>query len=662
VQELRRRQIGLNAQQRFYFIGHHQHRLHIAMVGIGIERAPDEFNIPAPELDYLREHGYISIFGSDEHFVGGDLFRVDELDHGSAGHNIAQALASTVGGNDNDRQRTGKHIKIDQAEYPAKHVVADGGLCAIEPYHLDIHHAFAGTLTVHKNFEHQVVEEPGRHQENDPRPDDVNSHVNKGGNHGYDVCHEDDPVKQVRYDPVAYTCNRILNGNILGCLYTYSLHLLKNSITFPQLTINLTNFGNMKLNLLACVSLFFIATGCITTAEKKKDYASLPEEQLQRIADSLAQVYIITDGHVDLPYRLKVKHFRLEREYLGIPVSTREGDFDYERAKKGGLDAPFMSIYIPSRYQKQPDHGKVLADSLINMIEGIAQAHPDKFALARTPAEIEDNTRAGKISLPMGMENGAPVGDDLGNVKYFYDRGIRYITLTHGKDNQICDSSYDTTATWGGLSPFGEKVVAEMNRVGIMVDISHVSDSTFYDVMKLTKAPAIASHSSCRFYTPGFQRNMSDDMIRALAANGGVIQINFGASFLDSVARANDSLLDSLTKILEEKKLTSADPEAEPIIAQFGKQHKELFSDVERVADHIDHVVQIAGIDHVGIGSDYDGVGDSLPYGLKDVSAYPNLIAVLLKRGYSPEDIAKICYKNVFRVWNKVIEVSEQLQ
>lgn len=413
----------------------------------------------------------------------------------------------------------------------------------------------------------------------------------------------------------------------------------------------------MKLNSLIGVSLFLLLTAC-SNLEKKKDYSSLPDAELKKVADSLAQAFIITDGHVDLPYRLQIKHFRLEKEYLGIPISTTEGDFDYERAKKGGLDAPFMSIYIPSRYQKQPDMGKVLADSLIDMIEGIVQAHPDKFALARTPADIEAATQSGKISLPMGMENGAPVGNSLDNVKYFFDRGIRYITLTHGKDNQISDSSYDTAYTWNGISPYGEQVVAEMNRVGIMVDISHVSDSAFYDVMRISKAPAIASHSSCRHFTPGFQRNMSDDMIKLLAKNGGVIQINFGASFLDSVARKNDPLRDSLEKILSEKKLTSADPEAQPIIDQFGKQHRELYSDVERVADHIDHVVLVAGIDHVGIGSDYDGVGDSLPLGLKDVSTYPNLIAVLLKRGYSPEDIEKVCNKNVFRVWNKVIEVS----
>jgi membrane dipeptidase len=393
----------------------------------------------------------------------------------------------------------------------------------------------------------------------------------------------------------------------------------------------------------------------ILSACSKKNNTAQHEEALHKTADSLAQVYIITDGHVDLPYRLRVKNFRLDREYLGIPVETKEGDFDYVRAKKGGLDAPFMSIYIPSKYQLQEDKGKQLADSLINMIRFIADSIPDKFAFAGSPADIIANTKLGKISLPMGMENGAPIGNDLANVKYFYDRGIRYVTLTHGKDNQICDSSYDTLNTWNGLSPFGEKVVAEMNRVGIMVDISHVSDSTFYDVMKLTKVPCIASHSSCRYFTPGFQRNMSDDMIKALAKNGGVIQINFGASFLDSVARKNDSLRDSLEAILQEKKLTSADSAAQPIIDQFAKEHKSLFSDVERVADHIDHVVKLVGVDHVGIGSDYDGVGDSLPVGLKDVSQYPNLIYELLKRGYSPADIEKICSGNVFRVWNQVI-------
>lgn len=406
--------------------------------------------------------------------------------------------------------------------------------------------------------------------------------------------------------------------------------------------------------------LFFFSIVLLFSCAPKKPVDRMDDAQLRAYADTLAHQYIITDGHVDLPYRLKVKNFRLEREYMGIPVSTKDGDFDYERAKKGGLDAPFMSIYIPSTYQQQPDKGKALADSLINMINTIAEQIPDKFVRANSSAEVEAAFKAGKIALPLGMENGAPVGDDLANVKYFYDRGIRYITLTHGKDNQICDSSYDTTRTWNGLSPFGRTVVQEMNKVGIMVDISHVSDSTFYQVMKLSKVPCIASHSSCRAFTPGFIRNMSDDMIKLLGKNNGVIQINFGSTFLDSTVRAaNEANRKKLQVLLDEKKLKFPDSLAKPIIEEYQKLNPSLFADVETVANHIDHVVKLAGINHVGIGSDFDGVGDSLPTGLKDVSQYPNLIYVLLKRGYTEEDIEKICYKNVWRVWNAVEEFAK---
>jgi membrane dipeptidase len=395
----------------------------------------------------------------------------------------------------------------------------------------------------------------------------------------------------------------------------------------------------------------------------KKDATNMNDDELKAYANELAQRFILTDGHVDLPYRLKERNWAVNDEIIGKDGIKAVGDMDFVRAQKGGLDAPFMSIYIPSSYQQKDEKGnligggKALADSLIAMVEQITTQYSAQYALAKTPADIEANTKVGKISLPMGMENGAPVGKDLANLKYFFDRGIRYITLTHGKDNQICDSSYDTLGTWGGLSPFGVEVVKEMNRLGIMVDISHVNDSAFYDVMKIAKAPAIASHSSCRHFTPGFQRNMNDDMIKLLAKNGGVIQINFGASFLDSAVRANDKMVDSVRNQLKAKGLQSGDAAAQAIIAQFG-QHKDFFSDAERVADHIDHIKAIAGIDHIGIGSDFDGVGDSLPEGLKDVSMYPNLIYVLLKRGYTEEDIQKICSGNVFRVWNKVIEVA----
>ena len=386
------------------------------------------------------------------------------------------------------------------------------------------------------------------------------------------------------------------------------------------------------------------------------------DDPLRQKADELAQKYIITDGHVDLPYRLRVKNFRLTKEFIGIPIETDEGDFDFVRARKGGLDAPFMSIFIPSRYQKEGG-AKELADSLIDMVNGIIEAHPEKFAPGRSPDQIEQNFKAGKVSLPLGMENGAPILE-LSDVKYFHERGIRYITLTHSKDNQICDSSYDDQTTWNGLSPYGQQVVHEMNKWGIMVDISHVSDAAFYQTMMLTKAPVIASHSSTRNYTPGFQRNMNDYMIKALGKNGGVIMINFGSTFLDGeVAKNREEMRAKMRAMLEEKNLKRDDEAAKPYIEAFEALYeKPLYSDVKMVADHIDHVVELAGIDHVGFGSDYDGVGDSLPTGLKDVSAYPNLIYELLSRGYTEEDIEKICYGNLARVWRDVEKVAAEMQ
>jgi len=256
------------------------------------------------------------------------------------------------------------------------------------------------------------------------------------------------------------------------------------------------------------------------------------------------------------------------------------------------------------------------------------------------------------------MENGAPIEDDLNNVAYFHKRGIRYITLTHARDNLICDSSYDTTNTWGGLSPFGRRVVAEMNRVGIMVDISHVTDAVINQVLDMAKAPVIASHSSCRKFTPGWQRNMGDPEIKRLKENGGVIQINYGSSFVTQASQdKRQANTDKVAAYAKKNGLEQGDEQLKVYAKKVSKDNP-IYADITEVIDHIDHVVKLAGIDHVGIGSDYDGVGDSLPYGLKDVSSYPNLIYHLLKRGYSDEDIAKICYKNVWRVWREVERVA----
>ena len=407
------------------------------------------------------------------------------------------------------------------------------------------------------------------------------------------------------------------------------------------------------LRILLPLAALFLLPAC-QPAEGRAD-EEMSDVDLRAHADSLAHQTIIIDGHVDLPYRLKVKNFRLEKEMIGIPVETDEGDFDYVRAVEGGLDAPFMSIYIPAHLQLETGSSPLLADSLITMVKGIVEAHPDKFALALSPDEVEANFAAGVMSLPMGMENGSPIEDKLERVREYYDKGIRYITLTHSKDNLISDSSYDTTAVNGGLSPFGEEVVREMNRVGIMVDVSHISDSAFWDVMAITDVPVIASHSSVRHYTPGFERNMDDDMIKRLGENGGVIQINFGSTFLDGALRSRqDSLREAFMLRLNERGLRNGSEEADRLADSFQLENPTLYSDVEMVANHIDRVVEIAGIDHVGLGSDFDGVGDSLPTGLKDVADYPNLIYTLLKRGYSDEDIRKILSGNVLRVWRAV--------
>ena len=367
---------------------------------------------------------------------------------------------------------------------------------------------------------------------------------------------------------------------------------------------------------------------------------------LKKQAYELAHKFIITDGHIDVPWRLN-------DGYEDLSIRTETGDFDYIRAKEGGLDAPFMSIYVPSSYQ-ETGGAKEKADSLIDLVHQIANDHPDKFEVAYSVADVNRIFGDDKIALPMGMENGAPILDDLSNVQYFYDRGIRYITLTHAKDNLICDSSYDTTGTWGGLSPFGREVVKEMNRVGIMVDISHVTDDVINQVMDMTDVPVIASHSSCRHFTPGWERNMGDAEIKRLKDNGGVIQINYGSSFVTQVSQ--DKRKVNSEKIETYAKENGLEEEDETFIAYAKKVNEEnpMYADITEVVDHIDRVVELAGIDHVGIGSDYDGVGDSLPYGLKDVASYPNLIFHLLKRGYSEEDIEKICHKNVWRVWSAV--------
>ena len=381
----------------------------------------------------------------------------------------------------------------------------------------------------------------------------------------------------------------------------------------------------------------------------------MKEKQLLIKSNKLSKKFIIVDGHIDLPYRLKEAGYLKKDKILDLTKET-DGDFDYIKSKRGGLDAPFMSIYIPAEFQKSGG-AKKLADSLINLVVKITNSFPTKFALANNPSDIKDNFSKGLISLPMGIENGAAIEKKLENIDYFFERGIRYITLTHGKDNAICDSSYDSTKTWNGLSPFGRKVISKMNSVGMMIDISHVTDEAFYQVIEISRTPVIASHSSPRKFTLGFERNMSDDMIIKLAESNGLILINFGSSFVNELSNKK---FDQIDKKVENWKIKNKINDIKKINKFKNRiiEEEKPFATIEDVINAIDHVVKLVGIDHVGFGSDFDGLGNTLPYNLKNVSDYPNVILGLLKKNYSEEDIEKICYKNLFRTWNEILEFS----
>ncbi len=402
------------------------------------------------------------------------------------------------------------------------------------------------------------------------------------------------------------------------------------------------------------------SAGCRpTAAEPATNPEAEPGEAAARPADNaaraedLAHRFIITDGHVDVPYRLYATRDEAGAITEDLSARTEGGDFDFPRARAGGLDAPFMSIYVPARHQQDGTAGEV-AEQLVAMVRDFERRWPDAVHVATSVAEVRAAVDAGKIALPMGLENGAPIAK-IEDVQKMHDLGVRYVTLTHSKDNALSDSSFDDHHTHGGLSALGKAVVREMNRVGIMVDVSHLSDQAFWHVLEISEVPVIASHSSARHFTPGWERNMSDDMIRALAAKGGVIMVNFGSSFLDDgIRKAREKDWDAIQKLLDEKGLTFGEPEAKRLVDAYQAEHPGPHATVEIVADHIDHIVGLVGADHVGFGSDFDGVGDSLPDGLRDVSAYPNLLRVLLDRGYSEADLQKICGENLLRVWAAV--------
>ena len=368
-------------------------------------------------------------------------------------------------------------------------------------------------------------------------------------------------------------------------------------------------------------------------------------------ARKLAQDAIIVDTHIDAPGML-MDGWR----DLGVEAQGRE--FDYPKARAGGLDVAFMSIYTSPKQDADGSAWQV-ANGMIDSVEALVQRHPDRFALLRSPRDVGTLRKGDRVLLPLGMENGAPIGDDLKNLQFFFDRGVRYITLAHSAANRIADSSYALERKWHGLSPFGRQVVAEMNRLGIMVDVSHISDESAREAIALSSVPVIASHSAFRHFTPDFERNISDELAKAVADKGGVVQVPFGTAFVDPKGAADtqahfraindfnqrNAALKAAGKPLESK---------EAFDKAWADAHPAPVTKIEAVLDQIDYAVKLIGIDHVGIGSDFDGVDGELPDGLRTTADFPNLVAGLQARGYSDADIGKILGGNLLRAWTAI--------
>jgi membrane dipeptidase len=400
---------------------------------------------------------------------------------------------------------------------------------------------------------------------------------------------------------------------------------------------------------------FFFTICCVLGGILPLLAVSSQSQPISQKAKDLHFSSIVIDTHDDTTQRLLDPKFD-----LGVRHS--DGSIDIPRMREGGLDAIFFSVYIPGSIT-----GPRAVQLALEQIEAVRRQvtlHPNDLALATTAAEVRSAFAAHKIAVLMGVEGGHMINDDLKNVDKFASLGVRYMTLTHMLNTDWADSSTDKPAH-NGLTDFGKQVVVKMNRVGMMVDVSHIADKTFYDVLATSQAPVIASHSSCRALDDA-PRNMTDDMIKALAAKGGVIQINYHVGFLSQEFRDADRAAPELGKAIEaETKKRCGDQEAcqlieaDKILREYVAQGKMPRVYWTKIIDHIDHAVKLVDADHVGLGSDFDGA--DMPYGMEDATHLPQITNALLEKGYSEGDIQKILGGNTLRVMQEVENISKKM-
>src|SRR5690242_10566369 len=382
---------------------------------------------------------------------------------------------------------------------------------------------------------------------------------------------------------------------------------------------------------------------------------SLRANEISARAKKLHFSSIVVDTHDDTTQRFLGGKFDLGKRH-------NDGSIDIPRMKEGGLGAIFFSIWMPGTITG-PEAVKRALDQIDAVRQQVAE-HPDEMVLARTAEEVRAAHREGKIAALMGVEGGHMIASDLGVLRTYAALGVRYMTLTHSVNDEWADSSTDKPAH-NGLTDFGKDVVREMNRLGIIVDISHVSDKTFYDALAVSKAPMIASHSSCRAICDA-PRNMTDQMIKDLAAKGGIIQINYHVGFLSQEfrkAEKGDPEIDKAIAADVQKRCGDKEGcqliEGDKITREYVEKGKLPRVDWTKIIEHIDHAVKVGGVEHVGLGSDFDGA--NMPYGMEDASKLPQITEALLRKGYSERDVKKILGENTLRVMAEVERVSREL-
>ncbi|MEM8927960.1 MAG: dipeptidase [Bacteroidota bacterium] len=409
--------------------------------------------------------------------------------------------------------------------------------------------------------------------------------------------------------------------------------------------------------------LFAILMGSCKEKSTSSDSATETEEELVQRALDIHKRVLTLDTHADTPLRMIEPGFDMAERHDPNETGSK---VDYPRMKEGDLDAIFFAAFVAQdiRDNDGNSRAKALCLQMIDSVIASTERNSDVVGLALNPEDAYALEKQGKRAIYIGIENGYPIGQDLSNVEEYFNKGVRYITLVHSSNNDLADSATDENGTeHGGISEFGSKVVGEMNRLGIMVDVSHGNDSVFYDAIKLSKAPIIASHSNARAVTD-HRRNMTDEMLKLMAENGGVVQLTMLADYLREAPpnAARDSAVAALRANM--KPISEMTDEERSALRKSFQELNEKFPNppatVEHVADHIDHIVKVAGIDHVGIGCDFDGGGGI--EGVFDASEVMNITIELVRRGYTEEQIAKIWGGNLIRVFKEVQALAEQLR